>query len=80
MDPLGSPASLPRDPHNGVLKLARLLFTIEHGLIEYYNKPDEESEERLANTRGPDDGHLKYGRRLAEVNWLLHVMMGLRSL
>ncbi len=41
-----------------------------HGLIEYYNKPDEE---RLANTRGPywtDDGHLKYGRKLAEINWL----------
>ncbi len=76
VDPLGSPASLlfvPRDPHNGVLKLARLLSMIDkisHGLTEYYNKPDEE---RLANTRGPywtDDGHLEYGRKLAEINWL----------
>ena len=76
VDPLGSPASLlfvPRDPHNGVLKLARLLSMIDkisHGLMEYYNKPDEE---RRTNKRGPywtDDGHLTYIQKLAEVNWL----------
>ncbi len=71
--PLGSLLFVPRDPHNGVLKLARLLSMIDkisHGLTEYYNKRDEE---RLANTRGPywtDDGHLEYGRKLAEINWL----------
>ncbi len=77
VDPLGSPVSLlfvPRDPHNGVLTLARLLSTVDgisHRLEEYYAKPEQE---RVENNRGPywtDNGRLTYFRKLEEnVNWL----------
>ena len=82
IDPLCSPISLlfvPRDPINGVSKLARLLSVIDKTmgeLTKYYNKPVTE---RDADSRGPywtDNGHLEYkGRLMTSVKWLFEATL-----
>ena len=77
IDPLCSPLSLlyvPRDPNNGVSKVARLLAAIDlttSKLVEYYGKSEEE---RVTNNRWPywtDSGRLQYeGRLVRTIKWL----------
>ena len=82
IDPLCSPLSLvfvPRDPNNGVSKLAQLLSVIDKTMGELTNYYDKPIKNRETNSRGPywtDDGRLEYkGKLMKSINWLFEATL-----